>query len=120
MITLQTTPKIVARWWPVDAPQGVVVLIHGLGEHSGRYGHVARRLNQAGFAVLAPDLPGHGLSEGKRGHFPSYEAVLALLGQALEEARQRSGAGPAAPSAIRTKLHSLPEMASTKATDRVA
>ena len=92
--TLQTAPQIVARWWPVDVPQGAVALIHGLGEHSGRYAHVAQRLNQAGFAVLAPDLPGHGRSGGRRGHFPSYERVLDVLGRALAEARQRSGGVP--------------------------
>lgn len=81
---LQEQPlRVVARAWPVANPKGGVVLVHGLGEHSGRYAHVAQTLNEAGLSVLAPDLPGHGLSEGRRGHFPSYEQVLDLIGQAL-------------------------------------
>ena len=83
-LVLQEQPlRVVARTWPVPNPKGGVVIIHGLGDHSGRYGHVAQAFNETGVSVLAPDLPGHGLSEGRRGHFPSYEQVLNLIGQAL-------------------------------------
>ena len=54
-------------WRPDDAPRAVLVLIHGLGEHSGRYGHLAQRFTDAGFAVFAMDLRGHGKSSGGRG-----------------------------------------------------
>lgn len=55
------------RWWKnahgTELPaRGFVWIIHGLGEHSGRYDELASFLNQAGFDVLAPDHPGHGLS----------------------------------------------------------
>ena len=46
--------------------RGVVVLVHGLGEHAGRYDHVARRLNRWGFAVRGYDHYGHGESNGVR------------------------------------------------------
>ncbi|AYG03725.1 alpha/beta fold hydrolase [Gryllotalpicola protaetiae] len=46
--------------YPVDDPKGVVQLAHGLGEHAGRYAHVARALNDAGYAVYADDHRGHG------------------------------------------------------------
>ncbi len=94
-LTLRSAPQVLARWWPVTAPQGTVVLVHGLGEHSGRYAHVAQALNRAGFAVLAPDLPGHGRSQGRRGHFPSYRGVLDLLEDALALSRRLAGPVPA-------------------------
>ncbi len=47
---------------------GVVSLIHGHGEHCGRYGHVIDALTAAGLAVYAVDLRGHGRSAGRRGH----------------------------------------------------
>jgi len=63
-------------WEPKDPPKGVVSLVHGLGEHSGRYVDFAARLNQAGFAVTAFDLRGHGKSGGLRGHIPSFNAYM--------------------------------------------
>lgn len=50
-------------WSVTDAKAGVVI-VHGLAEHSGRYEHVARALNQAGYTVYAADLRGHGRSVG--------------------------------------------------------
>lgn len=52
------------RAWPASAPKGAVVIVHGLGEHSGRYEHVARALNDAGYSVYAQDARGHGQSIG--------------------------------------------------------
>ncbi|CRZ17059.1 alpha/beta hydrolase [Mycolicibacterium neworleansense] len=53
-------------WTPDIAPRGVVVLSHGLGEHAGRYHHVAQRFGKAGLVVYALDHRGHGRSGGKR------------------------------------------------------
>jgi len=76
------------RVWPVDDPRrGVVVLVHGLGEHIDRYDHVARRLNGLGFAVVGYDHRGHGRSPGPRGGMPSDEAMCADLGRVLYAAR---------------------------------
>src|SRR5688500_13966347 len=55
------------RWEPEGPTKGAVCLVHGLGEHSGRYGAVAPRLTEAGYAVCAFDLRGHGESGGRRG-----------------------------------------------------
>lgn len=59
------------RWW-VEGALGVVVVSHGLGEHSGRYCQLAQWLNQFGFSVYALDHYGHGQSEGKRGHIEDF------------------------------------------------
>lgn len=58
-------------WEPTGAVHGTVCLVHGLGEHSGRYAHVAAAFTTAGLSLHAIDLRGHGLSEGPRGHTPS-------------------------------------------------
>ena len=67
------------RDWPLTRPRAVVVLVHGLGEHAGRYGALAGRLNDARMAVVAADLRGHGLSGGQRGHAAAFEDLLADL-----------------------------------------
>ncbi len=56
----------VKQWLPEGTPKAVVVIVHGLAEHSGRYEHVAAFLNAGGYAVVGFDLRGHGRSEGKR------------------------------------------------------
>ncbi len=56
--------ELFERVWPVDSSKGAVVIVHGLGEHSGRYEHVAGALNAAGYAVYAQDARGHGQSVG--------------------------------------------------------
>jgi alpha-beta hydrolase superfamily lysophospholipase len=63
-------------WEPEDSPKAVIALIHGLGEHTGRYEHVARALTTAGYAITGFDLRGHGKSGGTRGHFPSLDAAM--------------------------------------------
>ncbi len=77
-------------WQPDDNPRGVVCLVHGLGEHSGRYAHVATALNQAGYALLAFDLRGHGKSQGRRGHTPSYDALMDDIANFLAEVEKRN------------------------------
>lgn len=81
-------------WQPEGDLRGVVCLVHGLGEHSSRYPHLAEALNGAGYAVMAFDLRGHGKSEGKRGHFPSYEVILDDVGLLIDDARERYPALP--------------------------
>jgi alpha-beta hydrolase superfamily lysophospholipase len=52
---------------PPGAVRGSVVLMHGLGEHSGRYLHVAKFFNECGLSVRSYDHRGHGRSQGERG-----------------------------------------------------
>ncbi len=74
------------QWTPDTAPKAVMILVHGHGEHSGRYAHLARYLDAHGIAVLAYDHFGHGKSEVKRGHVPSYEAVMTSITEMLARA----------------------------------
>lgn len=73
-------------WRPHSDAAGVICLIHGLGEHSGRYEDVAARYTGAGYAMLAFDLRGHGRSSGPRGHYPAFEAALDDIGLLLQQA----------------------------------
>lgn len=84
----QTTNEIYYKDWQANADlKGVVVLVHGMGEHCERYDEMAGVLNQAGYAVYSMDLPGHGQSGGKRGHIDRFSdymtAVLGLHQRAL-------------------------------------
>lgn len=75
-------------WEPEEKAKAVVCLVHGLGEHSGRYAHVGEAFAEAGFALAGFDLRGHGKSGGPRGHIPSLAAVMGdiqLFCQQLEE-----------------------------------
>lgn len=64
-----------------DDPRGAVMLLHGLGEHSGRYEHVIDALTSDGFAVIAPDHRGHGRSEGSRAVVRNYDEFMADISQ---------------------------------------
>jgi len=66
----------VRGWEPDDKPKAIIGLVHGLGEHTGRYEHVAKALTDAGYAMVGFDLRGHGRTGGARGHFPSLDAVM--------------------------------------------
>ncbi len=65
------------RGWEPDRPaKAAVALVHGLGDHTGRYAHVGKAFTDAGYALTGFDLRGHGRSSGPRGHTPSYERLL--------------------------------------------
>lgn len=84
-------------WHPDFGARGAVLVVHGLGEHSGRYAAFASRLLAAGYAVYAYDHRGHGQSEGERGmvgQFDDYIGDLyAVLHSIRLDAGQRLGAG---------------------------
>lgn len=67
-------------------PKAVICLVHGFGEHSSRYEHVAQFFTNNNYAVIAYDARGHGKSEGKRGHFISYDEFLNDVDNLLKQA----------------------------------
>lgn len=87
--------KLYTRTWLPETPvRAAVVLVHGLGEHSARYDHVAAAFNAQGIAVYGFDHRGHGLSPGVRGHIPSFEAVFGDIDDIIDEARKAQPGKP--------------------------
>lgn len=82
------------RWRPASPPRAVVMIVHGLGEHGGRYAHVAQHLCAAGYAVAAPDLRGHGRSGGPRARVRSFDQFLDDLELSLARTREWLPAAP--------------------------
>ena len=76
------------QWYPDGDPVALICLVHGLGEHSGRYEHVAQRFTDAGYAVFAMDQRGHGNSGGTRGDVTvdqSVSDIAELVADAKDE-----------------------------------
>lgn len=83
-------PELFGQGWaPDNDSRAVVCLVHGLGEHSGRYGSFAALLNQEGFAVVAFDLRGHGRSGGRRGHVRGLGLLIDDIDALVEQAKSR-------------------------------
>ena len=78
--------ELFARHWSVDSPKAVMALVHGFGEHSGRYAHMAAHLNANDIAVVAVDLRGHGKTPGKRGVIRNYDDFRADIAALMESA----------------------------------
>ena len=76
--------------WPVEEPRASIVLVHGAGEHHGRYAHVAAAFGAQGIEVVTGDLPGWGRSAGRKGHIDSFsqylDTVQGWVGAAVEKA----------------------------------
>lgn len=69
--------KISGRvWTPIEQPKYVIAVIHGMGEHIGRYRNMAQYWTSKNAAVIGHDHIGHGKSEGKRGHIFSIKELL--------------------------------------------
>ena len=94
-LTASDGTSLVVIDWPLNKGpvRGVVLIVHGLGEHAWRYDHVAERLNSWGFAVRAYDQYGHGESMGLRGALPSTDRLLSDLAEVVDESRDRMNEG---------------------------
>jgi alpha-beta hydrolase superfamily lysophospholipase len=82
------------NWLPDSPPCAGLVIVHGFGEHSGRYMSVVNGLVPRGYAVYTCDLRGHGRSEGRRGHvnqWREYEQDVHLL---IQQAREQLPSRP--------------------------
>lgn len=76
------------QYWKALNTKAVIVLAHGMGGHSSRYTpFVIPKLIESNFSVVAFDHFGHGKTTGKRGHCPSYEAVLDSISATIEKAK---------------------------------
>ncbi|XP_075522480.1 uncharacterized protein LOC142555482 [Primulina tabacum] len=73
-------------WFPASGDlRGILIIIHGLNEHSGRYAYFAKQLVSCNFGVYAMDWMGHGGSDGLHGYVPSLDHVVADTGAFLEK-----------------------------------
>jgi len=75
--------------WTVSRPRGIVVLVHGLGEHGGRYANLINRLQGEDIAFYAVDHRGHGRSHGKRGHIENFLEYIEDLKVLVDLARSQ-------------------------------
>ena len=84
----------VQDWLPTrgEPVRGLVLVVHGLGEHAGRYDAIAKRLNAWGFAVRGYDQLGHGDSAGVRGGLPTDTRLLDDLADLVDDTRRRMAA----------------------------
>lgn len=71
---------------PGENPEGVIVLVHGIGEHVRRYNHWAERFKKENYAFTAIDMPGHGKSDGGRGKVRRYSDIYEMIGVMLKTA----------------------------------
>ncbi|WP_333778099.1 alpha/beta hydrolase [Streptomyces sp. IBSBF 3136] len=79
--------RIAVREWPHPAPNLLVVVVHGYGEHAGRYDELAGVLNRHGAAVYGPDHVGHGRSAGERVVIEDFEDVVGDVHRVADLAR---------------------------------
>jgi alpha-beta hydrolase superfamily lysophospholipase len=101
--------RLFVRRWSVPDPSRVVVIVHGIAEHSGRYEHVAQRFADDGATLYAPDHAGHGRSGGEFGHIESIEDLADDLGLVVELGREEN---PGLPLAL--VAHSLGGLIATR------
>lgn len=90
--------NIAVQEWPLPrgrARRGTVIIVHGLGEHAGRFDALAQRLNEWGFAVRGYDQYGHGESGGVRGSLPTDDRLLIDLADMVDSvAVKKKGQAP--------------------------
>ena len=80
-------PLHLRRWSARGPAHGTVLLVHGLGEHIGRYEALAERLNAAQWHVAGYDQRGHGASGGARGAIPAIDSLLQDLSAVIDALR---------------------------------
>lgn len=90
----QKDVEIFWQSWVPATPKAVVVIVHGLGEHSGRYAHVAQSLVDADYAVYAMDHRGHGKSGGPRTFIDSFANTVADIDTVVDIARKSNPRKP--------------------------
>jgi len=85
---LETDARIVGYEWKGNRVNYVVCLVHGIGEHAGRYDRTGEIFKDADIAMVGMDLRGHGLSDGKRGHTSPRETIFRDIDRLLEYCRK--------------------------------
>jgi acylglycerol lipase len=81
--------RLYHRFWKPENPKAIMVGVHGIAEHSGRYFHVAEHFANLGLAFHMFDLRGHGHSEGVRGHVDCHDDFVDDLGIFVDMVREK-------------------------------
>lgn len=79
-VTIRDMSVYYQYWQPEEEPRALLLVVHGAGEHSGRYLHLAERFTGRGYVVAALDHPNHGKSDGHYGHVERFDDFLQTLG----------------------------------------
>ena len=87
---MATQPRLHARWRPAAAERGAVLVLHGYGEHSGRYERLFTALNTHGHSCLGIDYRGFGQASGRRAFVRRFDEYLDDVQWGLDELRQRA------------------------------
>lgn len=93
-LSLSDGQKLFLRDWPLRAPCGAVLMVHGLGEHSGRYETLAHWFLAQGYAVRSYDQRGHGHTPGQRAALRRSDDLLRDLTVVYEDYAQAMGQSP--------------------------
>ncbi len=87
--------KFFGQYFRSTSVKGVIILIHGMGEHSSRYNDfLIPKFLEKNLSVITYDQFGHGKTEGKKGHNPNFEAVLATVTTVKDKAKEIFGNVP--------------------------
>lgn len=93
-MTLADGRRLCVHDWPLEQARAGVLIVHGLGEHAGRYGPLAAWFNARGYAVRAYDQRGHGRTPGRRGALAGPLALIDDLVQVHEHFAASLGTPP--------------------------
>lgn len=85
--TIDGCKLFIQTWRPKSTVKAVILLIHGIGEHSSRYTPLAEFFCKHGFSLLSFDLRGHGKSQGRRGHIPKYRIFMDDIEYVIKQAQ---------------------------------
>ncbi|WP_461520963.1 alpha/beta hydrolase [Porticoccus sp.] len=77
--------QLATHYWLPENPRGTYLVVHGYFDHVGLYGHLIRYLLRRGYAVVAFDLPGHGLSSGERVSIESFDHYVDVFSDLLNQ-----------------------------------
>lgn len=87
-VTVGSSTRLVRIWDRPAHPWATLLLVHGIGEHSGRYEKVGELLSAAGIKVRSFDLPGFGGSGGVRAHVDTFDDYLDAVAEELDEVHE--------------------------------
>ncbi len=79
------------RRWQGKPDKSVLLFVHGMGEHSGRYGHPVQFFGKEGYTIYAYDQRGHGRSDGQRAYAESFAKFIGDLNQVIRFIKKKEG-----------------------------